>query len=81
METITDDNISYKITDIKKLILVWNTRHLTPYGKVVIKSLLMSKITHILLSLPSPSQQAITQLEGLFAYFLWGNKPPSFEKR
>ena len=81
METITDDNISYKITDIKKLISVWNTRQLTSYGKVVIKSLLMSEITHILLSLPSPSQQAITQLEGLFASFLWGNKPPSFEKR
>ena len=39
METITDDNISSKITEMKKLIAVWNMRNLTPYGKVtVIKS-------------------------------------------
>ena len=70
METITDDNISGKVSDIKKLIAVWSTRTLTPYGKVVIiKSLLMSKITHILLSLPTPSDTAIYQLEKLFFSF------------
>ena len=41
MDSITDDNISTTIADIKKLIAIWNTRNLTPYGKVVItKSLL-----------------------------------------
>ena len=41
MESITDDNISIKISGIKKLISIWNTRKLTPYGNVVIiKSLL-----------------------------------------
>ena len=81
METITDDNISGKVSDIKKLIAVWSTRTLTPYDKVVIiKSLLMSKITHILLSLPTPSDTAIYQLEQLFFSFLWCNKPPKFRR-
>ena len=81
METISDDNVSAKIADIKKLIAIWSTRTLTPYGKVVIiKSLLMSKITHILLSLPTPSNTAICQLEQLFYTFLWNNKPPKFRR-
>ena len=81
METISDDNISAKVSDIKKLIAIWSTRTLTPYGKVVIiKSLLMSKITHILLSLPTPSNTAICQLEQLFYSFLWSNKPPKFRR-
>ena len=66
MESITDDNITVKISDSKKLIAIWNTRTLTPYGKVVIiKSLLMSKITHILLPLPTPSDIALSQLDQL----------------
>ena len=57
MGEITEINISNKIKDIKKLVSVWKTRRLTPYGKVVlIKSLLFSKFTHILLSLPSPEK-------------------------
>ena len=50
-------------------------RTLTPYGKVVIiTSLLISKITHILLS-PSTT---LSQLEELFYDFLWNDKPPKF---
>ena len=31
MDTITDDNIPSKLTDIKKMISIWKTRNLTPY--------------------------------------------------
>ena len=81
METITDDNISLKLSEIKQLISIWSSRALTPYGKVVIiKSLLMSKITHILLSLPTPSESSFAQLDSLFFTFIWGNKPPKFRR-
>ena len=81
METIADDNISLKLSDIKKLISIWSSRALTPYGKVVIiKSLLMSKITHILLSLPTPSENMFAQLDAIFFGFIWGNKPPKFRR-
>ena len=46
----------------------WGCRHhykrkLTPYGEVtIVKSLLLSKITHILLSLPSPKAQTIKRI-------------------
>ena len=81
METITDDNISSKITDMKKLLSIWSMRNLTPYGKVVIvKSLIYSKITHILLSLPKPSEKAFIDIQSLIDSFLWNNKPPKFRR-
>ena len=79
METVTDDNISSKITDMKKLLSIWNVRNLTPYGKVVIvKSLIYSKITHILLSLPKPSEKAFIDIQSLIDSLLWNNKPAKF---
>ena len=58
MGEITTLNVEKKITDIKKLIRLWQARKLSPYGKVtVIKSLFLSKITHLLLSLPKNSFQ------------------------
>ena len=81
MGEITELNISDKIKDIKKLISVWKSRKLTPYGKVVlIKSLLYSKFTHILLSLPSPEQKTFDLLNSIVKDFLWDGKPPKFRK-
>ena len=79
MENITDYNIENKIKVITKLIITWSGRNITPIGKVaIIKSLLISKFTHILLSLPTPSDNTITTLENLFKNFIWRNKPPKF---
>ena len=65
---ITDRNINNKIREIQKLVYIWSSRNLTPYGKItIIKGLLISKITHILLlSLPSPSQKTFEELENIF---------------
>ena len=50
LHEITDLNIQRKMGEIQKLIRIWSSRNLTPYGKVVIiKSLLISKITHMLI--------------------------------
>ena len=67
IEQITELNIENKIIEIQKLTYLWNARNLTPYGKIIItKSLLISKITHVLLSLPSPNQTTIIKLENMF---------------
>ena len=77
----TDTNLYLKINDIKKLIRTWSSRSLTPYGKVtIVKSLLLSKITHILLSLPSPSVIMFKNIEKMFLDFIWNNKPAKFSK-
>ena len=65
----------------EELIKIWSTRNLTPYGKVtIIKSLLISKITHMLLSLPSPSSECLNTLNNAFAKFLWCGKPAKWRK-
>ena len=69
------------MTLIKKLIRTWSCRQLTHYGKVtIVKSLLLSKITHILLSLPSPSLEILKQIDTIFLKFIWSNKPAKFSR-
>ena len=81
MGEITSTNIEKKIIDIKKLIRLWQARKLSPYGKVtVIKSLFLSKITHLLLSLPSPKKSLFEEINSIFINFLCNNKPPKFRK-
>ena len=78
---ITDLNIQRKLGEIQQLIRIWSTRNLTPYGKVtIIKSLLISKITHMLLSLPSPSSSYINELNDTFAKFLSCGKTSKVEE-
>ena len=78
---ISDLNIQRKMGEIEQLIKIWSKRNLTPYGKVtIIKSLLISKITHMLLSLPSPSLTYFNSLNDAFAKFLWCGKPAKWRK-
>ena len=71
LNDITSLNLDSKMADIKNLIRIWSTRRLTPFGKVIIvKSLLLSKITHILLSLPSPNKSVFKDIDNLFLIFI-----------
>ena len=73
MENITKINIYRKLGEVKKLIRIWHARNLTPYGKItIIRSLLMSKFTNMLLSLPSPSKELLDELNSVFLWFLMG---------
>ena len=78
---ITEPNMNRKMGEIKKLIRIWSIRNFTPYGKVsIIKSLLMSKITHMLLSLPSPNVLCLKELYNTFSKCSWHGKPPKWRK-
>ena len=81
MGEISERNILNKNPRYQKVIAVWKNRRLTPYGKVVImRSLLFSKFTHILLSLPSPGKDTFKYLNSIVNDFLWEGKPPKFRK-
>ena len=59
-----------KITSIKNLLKQWKRRNLTPIGRItVIKSLAISKIVHLFISLPNPPKDIIDQLNCLFFEF------------
>ena len=75
--TFDTDNMN-RITEINST-KIWTPRLLTPLGKItIIKSLLISKFTHILLSLPSPKSEKMAEIEKTFQNFLWGSKPRKF---
>ena len=61
-------NLNRKIKEMKYLMKSWSQRNLTPLGKItVLKTLIISKITHILMSLPSENCNLLNDLENFFS--------------
>ena len=72
---VVEENVRLKKEAILKTIRVWQNRNLTLVGRIVIvKSLLLSQITHILATLPTPSQETIKELNKILFTFVWGSK-------
>ena len=64
IDNITDDNIQLHMDAMRYEIGQWSKRDLTPFGKItVLKSLVLSKIVYILMSLPNPSRKYLKELE------------------
>ena len=82
LQNITDLICSLKLPKMKKVLRQWKRRKLTLNGKFsVFKSLVSSMITHILLSLPSPSKTCIEEYDNMVHDFLWRGKPPKYRKK
>ena len=76
-----DRNFHSKIDDIKKLYNNWLYRQLTPIGRItIIKSLALSKLSHVILACPQVSPQSLAELEKLSFQFLWKNKPDRIKR-
>ena len=81
LKNISDININQKMNSIIFELNQWRKRDLTPFGKVtVIKTHAISKIVHILISLPSPSVKVLNELNKLFFEFLWDGKPDKIKR-
>ena len=66
-------NINYenKLEEIRKIFRVWTKRQLTPLGKItILKTLAISKITHLFITLPDPPDTFMHDLNVLFFQFL-----------
>ena len=63
------------------LINQWSKRDLTPLGRItVLKTLIISKIVHLLLALPSPSEKLLRELNTMFYSFLWKGQPDKIKR-
>ena len=70
-----------KMTEMQKEINQWSKRDLTPFGKItVIKTLIISKIVHLLISLPSPSNKIMKEIDKMLYTFLWDGKPDKIKR-
>ena len=76
LQQITEPNFSPTIKSIKKMLHVWHQRYLTPIGKIaVIKTLAISKLNHLFISVPSPNKHILKEFETVFLNFIWDGKP------
>ena len=70
-----DCNYDIAVTKILNVIKNWRYRYLTIYGKTtIVKTLLLSKISHLNLVLPCLDNKKITELEQIIFGFLWKTK-------
>ena len=79
MESI---NFSEKFEEIKKLIDLWTKRTLTPLGRIaILKSLVLSKLTHLWLLLPNPPGKSLEHLQKICFNFTWNNKQDRISRK
>ena len=79
--SIVNLNYTPVIQSLEGLFHVWSKRHLTPLGKIaVIKTLALSKLNHLFLSIPSPGKDIFKKIETLFYKFIWNGKPDKVKR-
>ena len=79
---IWDHNLEDTLHKVNSLINVWSKRRLTLPGKItVIKSLILSKFTHLFLALPNPPGDFQKLLERKLYKFLWNNGPDRISRK
>ena len=72
LRNMVNINFEPKIQSIKNSIAFWKRRKLTPFGKIaVVKSILVPTLTHLFLSLPSPTKEYIKRISDNLFNFVW----------
>ena len=75
MSSIVDINFTKKIKEVSAILKSWQHRKLTLLGKItVIKTLALSKLIHLLTSLPNLAQLQLNELNTMFYNFIWNGK-------
>ena len=70
LEEIEDLNYLPKLLEIRKIINQWKLRKLTPIGRItVIKTLIIPKLNHLILTLPNPSNDFLKIFEMKYINF------------
>ena len=65
-------NFEEKVDDIKKLLNRWTFRNLTVFARIqIVKSLGLSKLTHVVQIVPNPPTQTIKDLQRKVNEFIW----------
>ena len=67
------ENFDTKVREIEQTIGNWKHRFLSPLGRlVIVKTLLLSKIAHVAIVLPTVSNKLVKKLESMIFSFIWG---------
>ena len=75
LSEMTKTNYAKAILRAKQCLNSWRYRYLTPIGKInVIKTLILSKFTHLFMSLPSTTN-ILDEINKLLFNYIWCGKP------
>ena len=75
LDTMIQLNYVKKLKQIDRDLKQWSKRILTPFGRItVLKTLIISKLNHLFISLPNPSDDLINNLQKRFFSFVWNSK-------
>lgn len=75
IDNIVTYNYEGKLEEVRRLLLVWSRRHLTPIGKItVLKTFALSKFVYLFSNIPDPPAQFFKDLDKMFFDFLWSKK-------
>ena len=81
VNTISQINFEDKLLSIQRVLKSWKRRQISPLGRItVIKALIISRLTHLLINLPDPSDQFISSLEKELYNYLWEGKISKIKK-
>lgn len=81
LSEIEDLNYTPKIREIENVLKRWSNQVLSPIGKItIIKSLIISKLNHLFLSIPNPSNDLLKKLNSKLFSFIWDNKPDKVKR-
>ena len=74
-------NYNNAIIKIENTIVSWKKRSLTPLGKItVIKSLKLSQLNHLFMSIPLPGKGFCENLNKKLYNFVWDDKPEKIKR-
>ena len=66
-------NYNENFKEIKSQMTSWLRRYLTVLGRItVVKSLLVSTLNYLILSLPNPGENLLKDINAHFYRFIWG---------
>ena len=67
-----EENFDEKIGEIESLLRRWSFRNMTVFGRIsLVKSLALSKLTHVVQVIPNPCAGKIKNLQKLINSFVW----------
>jgi exonuclease III len=82
LNLIIQENVTKQMQDIQGILLFWQKQKLTVFGKItIIKTVIMSKLTHFFTSLPNPDEELVNKLQNMLFKFLWDNKPDKISRQ
>ena len=82
LKGMEDKNYNEKLREIRILFKIWLKRQITPLGRVaVLKSLILSKLTHLWIFLPNPPDKFTKNLQLMCFQFVWHGKQDRISRR